>query len=155
MSVLRMQHATQHQRERTCVAMQQVSACASACVLERVAVEQVLQSQSQWRTSISGTHDFVLSRLHRIPDVKVATPQGAFYVLPDVSAYYGKSPPDGSQVQRSGVSFVNHEYEVRQCVLRQLSYGYTTMPAIDVSTFSERLLLLYADILKCRRNDQQ
>jgi aspartate aminotransferase len=42
--------------------------------------------------------DFVLSRLQRIPDVKVATPQGAFYVLPDVSAYYGKSPPDGSQV---------------------------------------------------------
>eukprot|EP00953_Heterococcus_sp_UTEX-ZZ885_P040754 20821-Heterococcus_DN1.PRE.1 len=45
-----------------------------------------------------GYLDFVLSRLQRIPDVKVATPQGAFYVLPDVSAYYGKSPPDGSQV---------------------------------------------------------
>jgi aspartate aminotransferase len=46
----------------------------------------------------------VLSRLQRIPDVKVATPQGAFYVLPDVSAYYGKSPPDGSQVVSSATN---------------------------------------------------
>jgi hypothetical protein len=39
-----------------------------------------------------------MERLRRIPHVRVAQPQGAFYVLPDVSAYYGRTAPDGTLV---------------------------------------------------------
>lgn len=42
--------------------------------------------------------DMVMAALLAIPGVQCQTPQGAFYVLPDVSSYYGKSTPDG-QVQ--------------------------------------------------------
>ncbi|KAG5176607.1 aspartate aminotransferase, partial [Tribonema minus] len=42
--------------------------------------------------------DFVMERLRRIPKINVAEPQGAFYVLPDVSAYYGMHAPDGTLI---------------------------------------------------------
>lgn len=33
--------------------------------------------------------DFVTQRLQQIPGVKLAPPQGAFYVMPEVSAFAG------------------------------------------------------------------
>lgn len=35
--------------------------------------------------------DMMLAELRKIKDLKVNTPQGAFYIFPDCSAYYGKS----------------------------------------------------------------
>ncbi len=37
--------------------------------------------------------DMIVSKLRRIPGVKLAAPQGAFYVLPEMSAFFG--PGDG------------------------------------------------------------
>ena len=34
--------------------------------------------------------DFLLERLRTLPEVKVPTPEGAFYLFPQVNAYYGK-----------------------------------------------------------------
>lgn len=45
--------------------------------------------------------DQVMSSLRKIPDVTCQTPEGAFYVLPDVSAYYGKKNPRG-EVMKDG-----------------------------------------------------
>ena len=42
--------------------------------------------------------DYVLGRLEEIPHIKVAKPEGAFYVLPDISYYYGMSASDGTLV---------------------------------------------------------
>lgn len=42
--------------------------------------------------------DFVLKCLSKTPGVKTAVPQGAFYVLPDVSAHFGKTAPDGTVI---------------------------------------------------------
>jgi aspartate aminotransferase len=39
--------------------------------------------------------DVVLERLHEIPNVRTMRPSGAFYVFPDVSAYFGRRGPDG------------------------------------------------------------
>jgi aspartate aminotransferase len=39
--------------------------------------------------------DVVLARLGEIPDVRTTRPAGAFYVFPDVSAYFGRRGPDG------------------------------------------------------------
>ncbi|MFV0346562.1 MAG: pyridoxal phosphate-dependent aminotransferase [Bacteroidales bacterium] len=35
--------------------------------------------------------DLVIDKLSEIPNLKTSVPEGAFYVFPDVSAYYGKS----------------------------------------------------------------
>ncbi len=45
--------------------------------------------------------DFVISELRTIPGVKVPTPEGAFYALPDVSSYYGRKTPEGETIQDS------------------------------------------------------
>ena len=39
--------------------------------------------------------ELVVARLRAIPGVRTTDPQGAFYVFPDVSAFFGKRGPDG------------------------------------------------------------
>lgn len=43
--------------------------------------------------------DLIISLLEQIPLLLVNRPQGAFYIFPDVSAYFGKSSPKGAFVQ--------------------------------------------------------
>jgi aspartate/methionine/tyrosine aminotransferase len=45
--------------------------------------------------------DFVLERLRAIDGVVCPTPEGAFYVFPDVSAYLGKTAPGGREIATS------------------------------------------------------
>jgi aspartate/methionine/tyrosine aminotransferase len=42
--------------------------------------------------------DFMLDALAEIPDIVCPKPEGAFYLFPDVSAYYGSKTPDGTIV---------------------------------------------------------
>lgn len=55
--------------------------------------------------------DLIISLFNKIPGIKTATPEGAFYVFPDVSAYYGKTAPDGTKIKDSmdlSLYFLNH-----------------------------------------------
>lgn len=45
----------------------------------------------EMRTAFNERRDYVLSRLEKIEGVKTNTPEGAFYVFPDVSSFFGKS----------------------------------------------------------------
>ena len=45
--------------------------------------------------------DAVLARLRAIEGVACPTPEGAFYLFPDVSAFYGRTAPDGTTVEDS------------------------------------------------------
>jgi aspartate aminotransferase len=45
--------------------------------------------------------DLVRRLLTEIPGFKVNLPQGAFYIFPDVSSYYGTKTPDGTTIQNS------------------------------------------------------
>ena len=42
--------------------------------------------------------DLALGLLRAIPALTCPTPQGAFYLLPDVSAYFGKATPEGLRI---------------------------------------------------------
>ena len=42
--------------------------------------------------------DLALGLLRQIPALTCPTPQGAFYLLPDVSAYFGKATPEGVRI---------------------------------------------------------
>jgi aspartate aminotransferase len=44
--------------------------------------------------------DLILGHLEKIPGVKCSVPEGAFYVFPDMSAYYGKSV-EGKEIKDS------------------------------------------------------
>ncbi|WP_420456617.1 pyridoxal phosphate-dependent aminotransferase [Rubrivirga sp.] len=45
--------------------------------------------------------DAVLARLRALDGVTCPTPQGAFYLFPDVSALYGRRTPDGAEITGS------------------------------------------------------
>jgi len=45
--------------------------------------------------------DVVLDRLRAIDGVRCPTPQGAFYVYPDVSTFFGRVTPDGEVIEDS------------------------------------------------------
>ena len=45
--------------------------------------------------------DYVLGRLDALPGITCPTPEGAFYLFPDVSALFGTTTPDGSSIEDS------------------------------------------------------
>ena len=45
--------------------------------------------------------DLIISLLNEIEGIKTNTPQGAFYVFPDVSHYFGKKTKDGKEIKNA------------------------------------------------------
>lgn len=45
--------------------------------------------------------DYVLDRLDALPGISCPTPEGAFYLFPDVSALFGRTAPDGTTIGSS------------------------------------------------------
>ena len=45
--------------------------------------------------------DYVLGRLRAIDGVRCPKPEGAFYLFPELSAYYGTEAPDGRRIESS------------------------------------------------------
>ena len=60
----------------------------------------------QMRDAFLKRRDLVLELLNDIPGFKVNNPQGAFYVFPDISEYFGKS--DGQQVINNADEFCSY-----------------------------------------------
>ena len=60
---------------------------------QRASATAILGDQScveKMRQAFDERRKYMVGRLNAIPGVRCATPQGAFYVFPDVSAFYGK-----------------------------------------------------------------
>jgi aspartate/methionine/tyrosine aminotransferase len=59
--------------------------------------------------------DLGLELLRAIPHVLCPKPEGAFYLLPDVSAYFGRAAPDGTTIASAEALCVHllKEYKVR------------------------------------------
>lgn len=51
--------------------------------------------------SFKERRDFVLGQLAELPGVKCPTPEGAFYLFPDISTYFGKKTPKGDVISDS------------------------------------------------------
>jgi aspartate/methionine/tyrosine aminotransferase len=83
--------------------------------------------------------DQVMAALAKIPRVTCSTPQGAFYVLPDVSAYYHKKTPAG-QLIRDGhelCMYLLKEYKV--ALVPGDSFGASSTIRISYATSEEEL----------------
>ena len=64
-----------------------------------VALDSSLQPTLDMVAAFRKRRDLTISLLEQIPLLLVNRPQGAFYLFPDVSAYFGKSTAAGQQVQ--------------------------------------------------------
>lgn len=49
----------------------------------------------EWVLEFKKRRDYILGRFAAIPQVSCYKPEGAFYVFPNISAYLGKTTPDG------------------------------------------------------------
>ncbi len=66
----------------------------AALAMDREPVRQMVRAFRERR-------DFVLAALSALPGVQCPTPEGAFYVFPDVSDYFGTTAPNGRVVDNS------------------------------------------------------
>lgn len=65
-----------------------------ALEMDREPVDEMVRAFRQRR-------DYVVDRLQAIDGVRCPQPGGAFYVFPDVSAFYGMQTPDGAVIEGS------------------------------------------------------
>ena len=56
----------------------------------------------EMRLAFERRRDLVVGLARQIPGLQVNYPQGAFYLFPEVSAYIGKTTPDGKAITSSG-----------------------------------------------------
>lgn len=72
-----------------------------ACVSALEDRGNMVASIDTMRSAYFRRRDLILSLVKEIPGIKVATPDGAFYLFPDVSAYFGKTTPEGTTINNS------------------------------------------------------
>ncbi|MFK7899120.1 MAG: pyridoxal phosphate-dependent aminotransferase [Cyclobacteriaceae bacterium] len=53
---------------------------------------------SEMKEAYVRRRDLMVSLAKEIPGIEVNVPQGAFYIFPDVSSYFGKSTPNGDKI---------------------------------------------------------
>ena len=75
------------------------------CAILQAALEALRSVPSSWieerLTELKSKRDLAYSLLMDIPNVKCPKPDGAFYLLPDVSAYYNKISPSNNSIRNS------------------------------------------------------
>ncbi len=77
-----------------CTKMQGQFTSGTCSIAQKAALAAVNADPSVLKDMIAafkGRRDLVLSKLNEINGVKVNVPEGAFYVFPDISSYFGKS----------------------------------------------------------------
>jgi len=62
------------------------------CLFQKEEIDRVVNITQQKR-------DFIWSELAKIPNFPCPKPDGAFYLYPDVSAYFGYHTPKGAKIQ--------------------------------------------------------
>ncbi len=79
---------------KACNKLQGQMTSGATSIAQRAAIEALEGDQTcieDMRKAFIRRRDFVLSRLDKIDGIKCIKPDGAFYVFPDMSAFYGKS----------------------------------------------------------------
>ncbi|MEN0006162.1 MAG: pyridoxal phosphate-dependent aminotransferase [Bacteroidota bacterium] len=70
------------------------------------ALEADMAPSHAMREAFLARRDMVIDLLSQIPDVKVNRPEGAFYIFPDVSAYFGRT--DGTTTVENANDFAEY-----------------------------------------------
>lgn len=94
---------------RACEKMQGQITSGASSISQRAALAALTSDQSETRKMCNEflkRRDIVLNLLEEIPGVKSNHPEGAFYVFPDVSSYFGKS--NGEQIIMNAEDFCNY-----------------------------------------------
>lgn len=75
--------------------------CSIAQKAAVAAVSGDLSAPKEMAEAYKRRRDLVIGLLKEIPGLKVNVPKGAFYAFPDVSAYLGKTTPQGDKIEKA------------------------------------------------------
>ncbi|MFV0249311.1 MAG: pyridoxal phosphate-dependent aminotransferase [Tenacibaculum sp.] len=78
---------------KACTKMQGQITSGTNCIAQRAAITALTTSPKKiayMATQFKERRDLVLASLEQIPEIVTNTPQGAFYIFPDISSYFGK-----------------------------------------------------------------
>jgi len=85
--------------------LQSQSTTNASSISQAAAVEALNGDQAflgEWRKSFVARRDLVVNALNKIPGLKCASPEGAFYVYPSCAGLIGKKTPQGATLNNSG-----------------------------------------------------
>ncbi len=135
-----------------CTTLQsQITSCASS-IAQKAGVVALGLPEATMAPSVAvmrKKRDQVMAALAAIPRVTCSTPQGAFYVLPDVSAYYHKKKPEG-QLIRDGhelCMYLLKEYKV--ALVPGDSFGAPATIRISYATSEQELATALTRLGEC------
>jgi aspartate aminotransferase len=89
---------------KACSKLQSQLTSAPSSISQMAGLRALQMSPEPVRKMVSAfreRRDFVVEALSQIPNVECPVPDGAFYVFPDISAYFGTVSSDGSRIDSS------------------------------------------------------
>jgi aspartate aminotransferase len=89
---------------KACDKLQGQFTSATNSIAQRAAIEALLGDMKPTQDMVTAFHTrrtHILNGLQQIPNLRCHEPAGAFYVFPDVSAYFGKCTSDGTIISDS------------------------------------------------------
>lgn len=78
---------------KACIKLQGQTTSGTNSIAQRATIEALLGDQEpskKMKEQFQKRRDLVINLLNQIPDIECMIPDGAFYVFPDISAYFGK-----------------------------------------------------------------
>jgi aspartate aminotransferase len=123
----------------------------ATCSITQKAMQQAMEmpqeSTHAMRDAFHKRRDLVLSLMKEIPGMKVNKPDGAFYVYPEVSAYFGKS--DGTKTIANGTDLSLYLIDkAHVSVVPGAAFGNDNYIRMSYATSEEKLTEAMARIKK-------
>lgn len=89
---------------KACNKLQGQVTSGATSIAQRAAITALEGDQScieDMRKAFLRRRDLVIDRVAGMPGVKCVVPEGAFYIFPDISTFFGKTTPEGMKIEGS------------------------------------------------------
>lgn len=127
---------------KACDKMQGQITSGTCSIAQRAALAAITSDQSEtvkMSAEFQKRRNLVLDMLADIPGIKANHPEGAFYVFPDISAFFGKS--HGEQIIMNGDDFCNYLiYNAHVTLVTGKAFGDENCIRISYAASEEKLI---------------
>jgi aspartate aminotransferase len=113
--------------------------CSIAQRAALAAVTSKSDSREKMRAAFKRRRDLICSLLKEIPGLRVSVPQGAFYVMPDVTAFFGKSY-NGTTIKDSEGMALYILAEARVALVAGSAFGAPECVRISYATSDDKII---------------
>jgi aspartate aminotransferase len=121
----------------------QSQSTSNPCSISQAAAVAALNGDQSFlaarNTAFKGRRDLVVSMLNQTPGIHCPTPEGAFYVYPEVSSLMGKTTPQGLKIETDAQLIDYFLDEAKVAAVHGAAFGLSPAFRISYAT-SEELL---------------